>query len=168
MGLSLIFGGAFSIAGYLLFFQNTSGNILDNFDVDDVMAIILRIFLCFNICVSIPFGSFMPRVVILSLFKSIVPHLIIKSPDNYWPRNFLHFIATSIVIISSTLTAIAVTDLGVLYSVIGGMSSCTISLIITPVVYLKLFGQDKITNIKCFFLIIAGTVGFIGTFSKLF
>ena len=160
---SMVLGCGYGVACSLLFFGDTSGNVLDNFSRSDVFAIVLRFLLIMQILPSFPFNCFMPRVVLLSLAKLIVPHFVVKLHGNRLNRTIVHFVLTTFVVVSAMITAIFVTNLGAFYSVIGGIGSISISMFIPPACYLLLIGDQPLIKFKCYLLIVFGLLGLFGT-----
>ena len=113
----------------------------------------------FNVFVTIPYTCFMPRVVLLSISKVFVPDAFEKSNENLLLHELLYFMATTIVVVSATTTAVLVTSLGQLYSILGGVSACGISLILAPLCYLCLIGDNNLTNAICYIIIASGLYG---------
>lgn len=55
MILSLIPWMITGMSGFLLFGEKTSANVLDNFPIDDIPAIIARFALSMNVAISVPY-----------------------------------------------------------------------------------------------------------------
>jgi amino acid permease len=143
---ALVAGGTMAIAfavcallglsGYLLFFQSVTGNVLDSFAHDDTLAIAGRALLAVNALSSIPYSAIMPRVVVQSVVKLWRPDLVEKRAGNRFARNVVHTLITLVLQAGAATLALHVTDLGLFYEVVGGVSSLCVSLIIPPICFL--------------------------------
>jgi sodium-coupled neutral amino acid transporter 11 len=146
MLLAFIIASMLALSGYLLFFTDAAGNILDNFAKDDRLVVICRVLLGVNVLFSIPYSVLMPRVVVQSLIKLPFPHLVEKSDDNRFVRNAVHTIVTVILQVAAVVLALHVTDLGLFYEIVGGMSAICVSLVIPPIIYLSISNTEFEAN----------------------
>lgn len=89
--------------------------------------------------VNIPFNQFMPRVAVMGLLQILMPHWTIKNsePGNRTRRNIVHVTVTTLLLVSSCLVAIFVTQLGTFVSIIG-ISGIFIAQLLPAICYLRL------------------------------
>eukprot|EP01098_Paradermamoeba_levis_P001591 TRINITY_DN11867_c0_g1_i1.p1 TRINITY_DN11867_c0_g1~~TRINITY_DN11867_c0_g1_i1.p1 ORF type:complete len:455 (-),score=65.08 TRINITY_DN11867_c0_g1_i1:47-1411(-) len=131
-------------SGFFLFYTDCKANVLDNFDLHDVLANICRILLSINIMLSVPYSVFIPRVALYSLISLFLGKKI--------KHVFFHVLMTALIVGTGCVIAEFVTDLGTLFELVGAISAVGIAFIIPPIIFLKLEpGQwsspKKIANI---------------------
>ncbi len=132
------FGTLLALCGYLIFFDSVQANILDNFARSDLVTQICRIALVFNVLIGVPYSTFMPRVALQAYVQLYKPNWINKSPNNKCTRTIVHATLTTLVLAGALTIALLVTNLGNVYSFVGGLSALGISLILPPLCFLKL------------------------------
>lgn len=71
--VSLITYAGSALFGYLSFYQNTDGNILNNYDANDTLVTVMRVVLTFSIIFTYPLAMYPCR---LSLDRLLFPHLM--------------------------------------------------------------------------------------------
>jgi len=163
---------SFGICGYFLFYQNVDDDILSNFGAKDQMIQVARLMVAFNIVVSVPYCNFIPRVAVLAVVQMYFPQWAVKDVDNpqanRFKRNVVHFIVTTVLLGSGLVVALFVTNLGVAFEFVGGISAVCISLIIPPLCFLKLeTDASRIKRASCYVVLLLGAVGTVGVISKI-
>jgi amino acid permease len=129
------------LSGYFMFFDDVDDNILDNFSYKDVVTNVSRMLIVSNIVLSIPYNNFIPRVVISSMIQIKWPDYVVKREGNRFKRNVVHVLVTTALLLAGLLVAISVTNLGLVFAFVGGVSAIGISLILPPLCYIK-FDRD--------------------------
>eukprot|EP01112_Ceratiomyxa_fruticulosa_P016656 TRINITY_DN506_c0_g3_i1.p1 TRINITY_DN506_c0_g3~~TRINITY_DN506_c0_g3_i1.p1 ORF type:complete len:429 (+),score=53.62 TRINITY_DN506_c0_g3_i1:216-1502(+) len=142
MSITVLLTVLIGVAGYLLFYTTLGPNILDSFPEDDLIGTICRLVLALDICVTIPFSLFMPRVSILASLSAIMKKPMDQSVAAY-------NIVTVLILGSALGIAEAVTDLGSVFELAGGVSAATLAYILPPLIFIqteegKLFSPRKI------------------------
>ena len=144
-----LFSLLFAIIGYCAFGEETQGNILLNFPDDDLVINIARLFLAITMFLTFPFAF---TVIRLSTNKI----LRLETEDKV-PTTLQHLLVTCILFSIVLVLGIFLTDLGVVYEIIGGLCSVSIAYIMPAAAYLKIFGVNW-RSVGPLFLFIFGLV----------
>jgi amino acid permease len=134
MGVCIALGmlGALYVSG--------GDNLLDEFSSDHIITV-ARYCVCLAIFCGVPYNTYMPRVVLLNLLKGVCPNWIVKDtsiPGNRFRRNVVHISLTVSLLLSALIVAEFITNLGLLFAVIGAISGVGIGLVLPPLCYLRL------------------------------
>lgn len=172
MASMMLLGAAFGICGYLLFYSSVSDDVLSNFGETDNVTQVARLLVAFNIAVSIPYTNFIPRVAIIAVVQMYFPQWAIKDLDkpeaNRLKRNVVHALVTTLLLGCGLAVAEFITNLGVAFEFVGGISAVCISLIIPPLCFLKLEPEaNKFKRAFCYLVLVLGAAGTVGVTSKI-
>lgn len=121
-----------SLAGYWTFTDKTLGNVLNNFPPDDWMVNVARFCFGMNMLTTWPLELFVAREVIETYFF-----------QGEFNQN-RHLIFTSALTVASLVVSLAVTDLGVVLEVTGGLSATALAFIFPSICYLKLCSESEV------------------------
>ncbi len=162
MGGMFVIATVMGICGYLLFFESVSDNILNDFG-HDAATQVARALLVMNIIVSVPYTNYIPRVAIMAVVQLYFPDLVVKRPGNKDKRDIFHACVTALLLGTGLLIAENVTNLGLVFELVGGFSAICISLIIPALCHLKLEKEDsRAMRSWCYMLVVLGIVGMCG------
>lgn len=146
--ISLIACFSLAIPGYLSFTDQTQGNILNNFPLDDTAINVARIIFAFTMYLTYPMELFVTR--------EVLTELLFKSKKSDW----IHYPTTIfLVALSFAITAIF-SDLGVVFELTGGFSASMVAYIMPPACYIKLSSKNKTywRKVACWCLLIFGVI----------
>jgi solute carrier family 38 (sodium-coupled neutral amino acid transporter), member 7/8 len=108
---------ATGISGYSLFPDNTSSNILNNFDLGDGLMLLVRFIVGWAVVLHYPINQHVAR----SALYDLVCTYARATPATHVP--YKHIAGLTVVFFSATTaTACVVSDLGVVFQVIGGVA----------------------------------------------
>jgi len=133
-------------SGYFLFFTDSNSNILTNFSDNDVLANVMRLLLCLNVAISVPYGCFLPRLSLFAFFT-----LLFGTKLNH---TFMHIGLTLMILPGAVLLAMVFNNLGVLVEVVGAISAFGLAFIIPPLLFLRLESSKLYSPSKVIHLII--------------
>jgi len=169
VGLTISTIFAIGISSYLLFWDKNlkDGNILDLLPRRYALAIIARILLLIDICLSIPYALFMPRDGIKIITEAIVPNIYKRIDSHKIRREIFHVLVTLFLVLAAMGIALSVTDLGIVSDLFGGVSASSLAYIIPPLLFLKLesFSECKqsrggfirgLAKFGCIFVLLIG------------
>jgi len=148
------------VTGYLMFYQNVHSNVLDNFSNDNIVAVFLRVIVIINILISVPYYCFMPKLALQFFVELLFGKITSQRKDM-----ILNPLLTVIVLGSGFLIAEIVTDLGDLYSLIGGLAAAGMAYVLPPIIFLKLeagvlYSPKKLVHQ---FILVFGLITMIGS-----
>ena len=140
------------LAGFLIFGSKTQGNVLNNFpmstDLDskgattaaNPMVLIARLCFGLNMLTTLPLECFVCREVIVNYFFA-APVLASSSTGSklkHHPSTRLHFIITTVLVLSAMTVSLLTDDLGAVFELIGATSACMLAYILPPLCYVNL------------------------------
>lgn len=149
MSVATLFSMLFAVIGYCAFGDETKGNILENFPEDDLVINIARIFLAITMFLTFPFAF---AVIRLSTNK-----VLRLESEEKTPTLFQHLAVTLVLFAIVLVLGVFLTDLGVVYEIIGGLCSVSIAYILPAAAFLKIFGI-RLSTATVIFLLIFGLV----------
>ena len=132
VGVATLFSMMFAVIGYCAFGEETQGNILSNFPEDDLVINIARLFLAITMFLTFPLAF---AVIRLSTNK-----VLRLESDDKTPTLLQHLAVTFGLYAIVLVLGIFLTDLGVVYEIIGGLCSVSIAYILPAAAFLKIFG----------------------------
>ncbi|ANB11701.1 Avt2p [Sugiyamaella lignohabitans] len=161
-GVSMVACMAMGLAGFLVFKDNTKGNVLNNFPPNDTMANVARFCFGLNMLTTLPLEIFVCREVIWIYFF----------PDGPIATTKQHAILTLTLIVSAMTVSLFTCNLGAILELVGASSACTMAYILPPMCYLKLSRKRLIHKLSSYACIGFGVVVMIlssaQTIAKLF
>lgn len=126
-GVSMVACLALGLGGFLVFRDETRGNVLNNFPPGDTVANVARFCFGFNMLTTLPLEIFVCREVITNYF---------------WPTAEFdrkrHVGLTFGLICAAMLVALMTCNLGAILELVGALSACTMAYILPPMCFLKL------------------------------
>jgi sodium-coupled neutral amino acid transporter 11 len=126
-GVSMVSCLTLGLGGFLVFRDETRGNVLNNFPADDTVANVARFCFGFNMLTTLPLEIFVCREVIQNYFW----------PSSPFQRN-RHVLLTACLISSAMFVALLTCNLGAILELVGALSACTMAYILPPLCFLKL------------------------------
>lgn len=121
IAIALCFSLAMCLTGYFSFFETLDSNILDNFADDNHVANAARLVLAMTIVMTYPLNLFMSRHVIARIVG-------LESSNQF--RTMTHIIVSILLFGTSILLGILIEDLGIVQSMVGGISAVAIAFIL--------------------------------------
>ncbi|KIY50361.1 AAAP amino acid permease [Fistulina hepatica ATCC 64428] len=125
--VSLVACCTLAIPAYLVFTDETQGNILNNFPSDDTLINIARFCFGLNMFTTLPLELFVCREVIEDYFFS---------DEGFSPQR--HFFFTSVILIAALFVSLITCDLGVALEITGGVSATALAYIFPTACYIIL------------------------------
>ena len=114
------------VTGYLLFPVNTQSNILNNFDIDNVLMFVVRMLVGFAVALHYPIDLHVARTAMYDLVCGCLGKVPV------YPAPYVSLAQCTVAIWGGSLVlACLVTDLGVVFQVLGGVA-CTLLIFILP------------------------------------
>jgi sodium-coupled neutral amino acid transporter 11 len=138
MGFCMIMG----VGGFLIFKDQTKGNVLNTFPGDDVMANIARFCFGLNMVTTLPLEIFVCREVILTYYW----------PDPAQHTTRKHIVSTSLLVGSCMAVSLFTCNLGAILELVGASTASLMAYVLPPMCYLKLSQKDlkhKIPSYAC-------------------
>ncbi|KIK67413.1 hypothetical protein GYMLUDRAFT_870306 [Collybiopsis luxurians FD-317 M1] len=129
--ISLVACCTLAVSGYLVFTDETQGNILNNFPSNNTLINVARFCFGLNMFTTLPLELFVCREVIEDYFFS---------HEDFNPQRHLFF--TTTILFSSMSLAMITCDLGVMLEITGGVSATALAFIFPAACYLKLSDQS--------------------------
>ncbi|KAI8329711.1 transmembrane amino acid transporter protein-domain-containing protein [Chlamydoabsidia padenii] len=156
MGIAFLTCIILGLSGYLVFTDQTAGNILNNFPSDNVFINIARLAFGLNMFTTIPLETFVCREVLETFF---------------WPSKAFnlkrHFILTSILTLVALIISLLTCNLGIVLELTGAFAATSLAYVLPPLCYLKLangslWHYSKIPHWSC--LIFGLIIMFVSSF----
>ncbi|KAI9251936.1 transmembrane amino acid transporter protein-domain-containing protein [Phascolomyces articulosus] len=149
MTLSFVTCTVLAVSGYLVFTDETAGNILNNFPPDNVLINVARLAFGINMFTTLPLEAFVCREVLETLFWPTAPY-----------NTFRHATLTTVLTLIPLVISLLTCNLGIVLELTGGFSATMLAYILPPLSYLKLSkdGLWKLNKIPYWFLLIFGMV----------
>ncbi|GIZ43304.1 hypothetical protein CKM354_000653600 [Cercospora kikuchii] len=116
-----------ALSGYLTFGSYTQGNVLNNFQDDNIMVNIARLCFGLNMLTTLPLECFVCREVITEYYFPSEPF----NPNR-------HLIFTTSHVLTAMAMALLTCDLGVVFELVGATSACALAYILPPLCFVKL------------------------------
>ncbi|OBZ87671.1 Vacuolar amino acid transporter 2 [Choanephora cucurbitarum] len=127
MGIAFITCFTLAVSGYLVFTDNTVGNILNNFPSDNTLINVARLAFGLNMFTTIPLEAFVCREVLENFF---------------WPsasyQKTRHFLITTGLILTSLTISLLTCNLGIVLELTGGFSAMALAFVLPSLCFLKL------------------------------
>ncbi|CAO3598246.1 unnamed protein product [Absidia cylindrospora] len=127
MGIAFLTCIILGLSGYLVFTDNTAGDILNNFPSDNVFINIARLAFGLNMFTTIPLETFVCREVLETFF---------------WPSKAFdlkrHFFLTSILTLIALTISLLTCNLGIVLELTGAFAATSLAYVLPPLCYLKL------------------------------
>jgi len=120
--------------GYLQFGVNVSGNVLTNYQPSTLILVVIALFV-FVIIVAYPLTNFPVRLSLDYLFFSKAYHDKTVTKNNQRHRLWLY---TILLYIPAATMGAYVEDISTIFSLTGATSTVLLSLMLPPIIYLKL------------------------------
>ncbi|KAI8900633.1 transmembrane amino acid transporter protein-domain-containing protein [Globomyces pollinis-pini] len=136
-----------AFVGYQSFTNNTSANILNNFDKTNFSMNIARVFFGMNMFLTFPMECFVCREV---LFHYFLEHLYPPKTDlTKAVSTTMHSSVTIVLVLSAMVIALSTEDLGFMLELTGGFAATVLAYILPASCYIKLapgsvFSMQKI------------------------
>lgn len=121
-------------------FVAETDDLLSSLPTEPVVTV-ARYLITLAIFCGVPYNTWMPRIVLLSILKGLAPAWTIKDPTipgNRFRRNVVHVGLTVLLLVSAVVLAEFVSDTGLLFAVVGAISGVSIGLVLPPLCYLQL------------------------------
>lgn len=141
-GVSMAFCMIMGVGGFLIFKDQTKGNVLNTFPGDDIMANIARFCFGLNMVTTLPLEIFVCREVILTYYW----------PDPAQHTTKKHVISTSLLVGSCMAVSLFTCNLGAILELVGASTASLMAYVLPPMCYLKLSQKDlkyKIPSYAC-------------------
>ncbi|KAI8872594.1 hypothetical protein GQ42DRAFT_161181 [Ramicandelaber brevisporus] len=122
----------FAVIGYISFGDDIMANLFKNFPLDDVYINVARFLLALELLLTYPMLFYPARTLILSSIG-------FESSERQSSQN-VHIVSTVILFILTVFGAINITDLGLVFKVIGAVAASALAFICPAVVYLAVYG----------------------------
>lgn len=146
-GVSMVACMVLGIGGFLVFQNETKGNVLNNFPGNDTMANVARFCFGFNMLTTLPLEIFVCREVLLNYFY----------PDQEHGTK-LHVISTTCLVVGAMSVSLFTCNLGAILELVGASSACTMAYILPPMCFLKLSGKKLVHKLPSFACIAFGVI----------
>ncbi|CAN6643434.1 vacuolar amino acid transporter 2 [Trichomonascus vanleenenianus] len=125
--VSMVMCMLMGIGGFLVFKDETKGNILNNFPASDTMANIARFCFGFNMLTTLPLEIFVCREVLLNYFYPNAEYSVKR-----------HFVSTTALILISMVVSLFTCNLGAILELVGASTASVMAYVLPPMCYLKL------------------------------
>ncbi|KAI7866573.1 AAAP amino acid permease [Spinellus fusiger] len=145
-----------AVPGYIVFTDKTTGNILNNFPVNNVLINVARLAFGLNMFTTIPLEAFVCREVLETFFWASAHYNVMR-----------HCVITTVLVLMSLIISLLTCNLGVVLELTGAFSATGLAFILPPMCYLKLangslWQRSKIPHWAC--MIFGGIVMCASTF----
>ena len=153
-------------------FVSESDDLLDSLPTSSIVTV-ARYCICLAIFFGVAYNMWMPRVVLLSILRNIIPTWTVKDPTmprNRLRRNIVHVATTVALLSSAVLVAEFVHNLGLLFALVGAISGVGIGLILPPLCHLRLSPHPVLhrDNILVILVLAIGTFSMFGCLISVF
>lgn len=117
-----------AVGGYLVFFENTQGNILNNFPANDPWANGARLAFAMTMLFTFPIETFVNRSLIAATF---------------WPNQAVlsaraHYSITFVLVVTALIISLSFTDLGIVLELTGGSAATVLAFVFPALASLRL------------------------------
>lgn len=146
-GISMVACLAMALGGYLVFGDQTQGNVLNNFPTRNIMVNIARLCFGLNMLTTLPLECFVCREVMTEYYFP---------GEAYQPNR--HLIFTTSLVVSAMTTSLITCDLGVVFELVGATSACALAYILPPLCYLKLSRRRTWERYAAYACILFGSI----------
>jgi amino acid permease len=138
--------------GLFTFGLSTKDNIINNLNKTDISVFICRLAVTLLIALSYPLQIHPARICVANIAANFVPNIRKSTP---W-----HFILTFAIVLITYIVAFLVSNLGIVFSLVGATGSVTICYILPGLFYAKLFWKTSWLG-KKFFAVLLVVVGIL-------
>eukprot|EP00514_Thraustochytrium_sp_LLF1b_P010596 CAMPEP_0184549042 /NCGR_PEP_ID=MMETSP0199_2-20130426/6564_1 /TAXON_ID=1112570 /ORGANISM="Thraustochytrium sp., Strain LLF1b" /LENGTH=516 /DNA_ID=CAMNT_0026943727 /DNA_START=176 /DNA_END=1726 /DNA_ORIENTATION=- len=122
-----------AVGGYVTFFDSTQGNLLNNFDCNDISINLARLLLALTMVFTYPMEQFVARHSLFAFLNGFSPELSgTRRMSNCW-----HYGLTFGLWGSSLIVGLTFRDLGLILELTGALGASMLGYILPPMCYVK-------------------------------